>query len=309
MMDDEELAKVVRDVVLSKLQEKQAQDALSASPEDTSPEGTIPRHTYAEAGNPPLIVAANWKMHMDKRSTTEFAQAFDPPARDDLGVVICPPYYLLSLLKDALGDKPVAVGAQNMHPEPKGPFTGELSPLMLADAGCSHAILGHSERRKNFGETSEKINPKVAAALGAGLAPILCVGETLDQREDGATMRVVTNQLTLSLNRISINEVRPLIIAYEPMWAIGTGRNATPEQAQEVHAHIREVLKQLYSYNVARDTRILYGGSVKPDNAGDLAIQPDVDGFLVGGASLKPDSFTEIIRNALRALEKDGSQG
>ncbi|MDP7078661.1 MAG: triose-phosphate isomerase [Candidatus Undinarchaeales archaeon] len=309
MMDDEELAKVVRDVVLSKLQEKQAQDALSASPEDTSPEGTIPRHTYAEAGNPPLIVAANWKMHMDKRSTTEFAQAFDPPARDDLGVVICPPYYLLSLLKDALGDKPVAVGAQNMHPEPKGPFTGELSPLMLADAGCSHVILGHSERRKNFGETSEKINPKVAAALGAGLAPILCVGETLDQREDGATMRVVTNQLTLSLNRISINEVRPLIIAYEPMWAIGTGRNATPEQAQEVHAHIREVLKQLYSYNVARDTRILYGGSVKPDNAGDLAIQPDVDGFLVGGASLKPDSFTEIIRNALRALEKDGSQG
>ena len=307
-MDDEELAKVVRDVVLSKLQEKQARDALSTSTEDTSPAGTIPRHTYAEVGHPPLIVAANWKMHMDKRSTVEFAQAFDPPARDDLDVVVCPPSYLLSLLKESLGDKPVAVGAQNMHPESKGAFTGELSPLMLADAGCSHVILGHSERRHVFGETDEQINPKVAAALGAGLAPILCVGETLDQREDGATMRVVTNQLTLGLNRISINEVRPLIIAYEPVWAIGTGRVATPEQAQDVHAHIRGVLKQLYSYNVARDTRILYGGSVKPDNAGELALQPDVDGFLVGGAGLKVDSFTEIIRNSLRALEKDGSQ-
>ncbi len=307
MMDDEELAKVVRDVVLSKLQEKEARDALSTSPEDMSSDGTIPRHNYAEAGHPPLIVAANWKMHMDKQSTIEYAQAFDPPARDDLAVVVCPPYYLLSLLKEALDDKPVGVGAQNMHPEPKGAFTGELSPLMLADAGCSHVILGHSERRHIFGETDEQINPKVAAALGAGIAPILCVGETLDQREDGSTMRVITNQLTLGLNRISINEVRPLIIAYEPVWAIGTGRVATPEQAQEVHAHIRGVLKQLYSYNVARDTRILYGGSVKPANAGELALQPDVDGFLVGGAGLKPDSFTEIIRNSLHALEGDGS--
>jgi len=306
-MDDEQLAKVVRDVVLSKLQEKEARDALSAPSKDTSPDGTIPRHNYAEAGHPPFIVAANWKMHMDMQSTVEFAQAFDPPARDNLGVVVCPPSYLLSLLKETLDDKPVAVGAQNMHHEPKGAFTGELSPLMVADAGCSHVILGHSERRHIFGETDEQINPKVAGALGAGLAPILCVGETLEQREEGATMRVVTNQLTLGLNRISINEVRPLIIAYEPVWAIGTGRVATPEQAQEVHAHIRGVLKQLYSYNVARDMRILYGGSVKPGNAAELACQPDVDGFLVGGASLKPDSFTEIIRNSLRALEGDVS--
>ena len=195
----------------------------------------------------------------------------------------------------ALAGSGIRIGAQNMHHEERGAFTSEISPVMVKDAGCDFVILGHSERRHIFGEMDHAINLKVLAAINHGIVPILCVGETLDQRERNATFRVVRNQLRLGLNGTTPRQSTGLVIAYEPVWAIGTGRTATPEQAQNVHSFIREMLTQIYDFSTARDILILYGGSVSPDNAESLIKEKDIDGFLVGGASLSANKFKSII--------------
>ena len=194
------------------------------------------------------------------------------------------------------GSSPVALGAQNMHDQSSGAFTGEVAPPMLLDLGCRYVILGHSERRTLFGETDAVVNAKTRAALAAGLTPIVCVGETLEEREGGRTAAVVTTQVQGSLAGLTPADLEKIVVAYEPVWAIGTGRVATPQQAQEVHALIRGLLGGLASPAVAAKVRIQYGGSVKPDNAADLAVQPDIDGALVGGASLKADDFLGIAK-------------
>jgi len=214
-------------------------------------------------------------------------------------VAICPPFvdlYPVSLILREKESK-IILGAQNMHPEPKGAFTGEISAEMLLSAGAKMVILGHSERRHIFGETDGFINAKVRRALEVGLVPILCIGETLEQRKAGKTNDVLREQITKSLAGVQIDDPHKIIIAYEPVWAIGTGVNATPEQAQEAHTFVRGLLAQLWGEQVAQEVRILYGGSVKPANAQSLLTQPDVDGALVGGASLDADSFEGIIRS------------
>jgi triosephosphate isomerase len=202
------------------------------------------------------------------------------------------------VVKEAIGGASIFLGAQNMHWEPEGALTGEISPKMLVECGCTHVILGHSERRILFGETSEMIDLKARAAVVFGLIPIICIGETLEQREQGRTFEVVKNQLDQSLKNFRDDKDLPssTILAYEPVWAIGTGRTATPEQAQEIHEFIRDWIQKNFDPATADAVRILYGGSVKPENIKDLMSRPDIDGALVGGASLEPDSFIPIIR-------------
>ena len=247
------------------------------------------------------LIAGNWKMH----KTVPEAQTLARQLADRLSdvnfadVAICPPFvdlYPVSLILREKESK-IILGAQNMHPEPKGAFTGEISAEMLLSAGAKMVILGHSERRHIFGETDGFINAKVRRALEVGLLPILCIGETLEQRKAGKTNDVLREQITKSLAGVQIDDPHKIIIAYEPVWAIGTGVNATPEQAQEAHTFVRGLLAQLWGEQVAQEVRILYGGSVKPANAQSLLSQPDVDGALVGGASLDADSFEGIIRS------------
>jgi triosephosphate isomerase len=250
------------------------------------------------------IVAGNWKMNLDRAKAIELAQAVASRAQEAGGVelVLCPPALYVGTVGTALGltgstsPSGVAVGAQNMHDKANGAFTGEVAPPMLVDLGCRYVILGHSERRTLFGETDAIVNAKTKAALAAGLTPIVCVGETLEEREGNRTQAVVTTQINGSLAGLSPADLEKIVIAYEPVWAIGTGKVATPQQAQEVHALIRGLLGTLASPAVAAKVRIQYGGSVKPDNAADLAAQPDIDGALVGGASLKADDFLGIAR-------------
>ena len=247
------------------------------------------------------LIAGNWKMH----KTVPEAQTLARQLADRLSdvnfadVAICPPFvdlYPVSLILREKESK-IILGAQNMYPEPKGAFTGEISAEMLLSAGARMVILGHSERRHIFGETDGFINAKVRRALEVGLVPILCIGETLEQRKAGKTNDVLREQITKSLAGVQIDDPHKIIIAYEPVWAIGTGVNATPEQAQEAHTFVRGLLAQLWGEQVAQEVRILYGGSVKPANAQSLLTQPDVDGALVGGASLDADSFEGIIRS------------
>jgi triosephosphate isomerase len=246
------------------------------------------------------IVAGNWKMNLDRARaralTTDVAARIAGAGSTEL--VLCPPAAYLETVGSALqaAASKVALGGQNMHDKPSGAFTGEVAPQMLLDLGCRYVILGHSERRTLFGETDAVVNIKTKAALAAGLTPIVCVGETLEERESGRTDAVVTAQVNGSLAGLSPAEVEQVVVAYEPVWAIGTGKVATPQQAQEVHALIRRLLGTLASPAVAAKVRIQYGGSVKPDNAADLAAQPDIDGALVGGASLKADDFLGIAR-------------
>ena len=250
------------------------------------------------------LIAANWKMQKTTVEASAFAaelrRLLVPPAEVD--IVIAPPFTALAALRDALGDAPVALGVQNVHPEPSGAFTGEISVGMLVDLGCRYAILGHSERRALFGETSEFVARKLAAVIGAGLYPIVCVGETLEEREAGRTFDVIGAQLEASLATLPQERAADCAVAYEPVWAIGTGRTATPEIAQEAHACIREQLAKRFG-EAAREMRILYGGSVKPENAAALLAQPDIDGALVGGASLDPASLCAIIRFDARLEE------
>ncbi len=241
------------------------------------------------------IIAANWKMHKTAAEAVAFAEKLEPLIRDacDVDVVVAPPHTALAALAGALSSDRIELAAQNVHPEARGAFTGEVSLEMLKEAGCTRVIVGHSERRALFGETSAFVAQKVCAAQAAGLAPIVCVGEALAEREAGQTLPVLGRQLDESLQGASPD----LVIAYEPVWAIGTGRTATPAIAQEMHAFIRKRLAMHFGPRPAEAIRIQYGGSVKLENAADLLACPDVDGALVGGASLDPESFSAIIRS------------
>ena len=218
-----------------------------------------------------------------------------------MDVVVAPPFTALHAVAEAARGSDIEVAAQHLHWEREGAFTGEVSAAMIRDAGAEYVIVGHSERRTLFGETDLTVNRRLLAALGAGLTPIACIGETLEQREANQTLAVLDQQLGAGFDGLTAEQLQDLLIAYEPVWAIGTGRNATPEQAQEAHAHIRSRMRQWFGAGTAERCRILYGGSVKPDNIRSLVAQPDVDGALVGGASLDARAFAEIVRNAQSA--------
>lgn len=244
------------------------------------------------------VIAGNWKMY----NTIEESRSLVKGLKKELGsvsgveVIVAPPFTSIGAVVNEVSGSRIKVAAQNMHWEEHGAFTGEVSPIMIKDAGCSHVIIGHSERRQYFAETNQTVNKKVQAALKAGLTPIMCVGETLQEREAGATMRVVEAQVREGLAGMGAADVAKIIIAYEPVWAIGTGKTATPAQAEEVHRAIRDIVAGIAGQDVAGGLRILYGGSVKPDNIDDLMREQDIDGALVGGASLKVDSFVRIVR-------------
>jgi triosephosphate isomerase len=243
------------------------------------------------------ILAANWKMYKTAGEAAAFVAKFLPLVKDAQGVdiAIAPPFTALDRTARALAGSRVALAAQNVCPEDQGAFTGEVAPGMLADLGCAYGIVGHSERRSLYGETDALVARKAAALLRHGIRPIVCVGESLAQREAGSTLEVVAGQIEGSLAGLPAERAEELVIAYEPVWAIGTGRTATPEIAQEVHALVRARLRQ--RFGTAGDRiRIQYGGSVKPDNVDALMAQPDIDGALVGGASLDPDAFARIVR-------------
>ncbi len=248
------------------------------------------------------LIAGNWKMHKDVSEAQTLARQLCDRLSDVrfADVAICPPFVAIHPVSVILRQKEsrILLGAQNMHPEPHGAFTGEISAQMLLSAGAKLVILGHSERRHIFGEDDEFINSKVKAAMQAGLIPILCIGETLDERKTGKTEDVLRSQLTKSLDGVMVKSPDEIIIAYEPVWAIGTGVNATPEQAQQAQRFVRELLSDMWDEEIAAGLRILYGGSVKPENAESLLSQPDVDGALVGGASLNAESFEKIVRRS-----------
>ncbi len=248
------------------------------------------------------FVAGNWKMNTDSHSSVELVERIVVGASKIAGravtIAVCPPFVYLQAVAQAVSASSVAVGAQDVYFEQNGAFTGEVSPAMLKDVGCTYVICGHSERRHIIGETDEMINKKIAAALAGGLLPILCIGELLGEREAGQTNKVVTRQIEQGLAGLSAEKLSAVTVAYEPVWAIGTGRTATPQQAQQVHRLIRELLAKIYDEPLAAEIRILYGGSVKPDNCAELMAQPDIDGSLVGGASLKADDFLAIIESA-----------
>lgn len=255
----------------------------------------------------PLVVA-NWKMH----GTVVEGRALAGQVRDGfkrsrgVEVVLCPPFTALAAVAETLAGSAVGLGAQNCHWETSGAFTGEVSPAMLAEFGCRLVILGHSERRQRFGETDTQVNLKVRAALAHGLTPLLCVGESAPERSQGWTFNTVEGQLRAGLAGLPPEAVGRCLVAYEPIWAIGTGVNATPAQASEVHGYLRGLLSELASKEIAQTVRILYGGSVKPDNAGDLMREPEIDGALVGGASLQAATFLGIVKKAaLRGNPKE----
>jgi len=247
-----------------------------------------------------MFVAGNWKMNLNRERAR--ALAAELAARvggiEDVALAVCPPFVYLQEVSEALAGSRIALGAQNMCAEPEGAFTGEVSGAMLLELGCRHVILGHSERRHIFGETDELVNRKVRLALQLGLAPIVCVGETLGEREAGRTEEVVCRQVESALEGVGREQMASVTIAYEPVWAIGTGRNATPEQAEQVHALVRSLVEDLFDAEVAGRLVIQYGGSVKPSNAAELMSQQNVDGALVGGASLSAEQFVPIIEAA-----------
>ena len=247
------------------------------------------------------IVAANWKMNMMQARSARFVESLLLEIGDisDVEIVILPPFTAIVKVTEALGAAPnIKVGAQNMHWERSGAFTGEISAALLRDLFVHYVLLGHSERRRLFGETDEIVNRKVRAAHEATLHPIVCVGETLEQRDKGNVDKILSIQLRGSLADLSVKELQETVIAYEPVWAIGTGRNATPEQAQEAHLFIRRTLRGMADNATAERVRIQYGGSVNPENARELMRQPDIDGALIGSASLDPRSFAQIVEAA-----------
>jgi len=242
------------------------------------------------------LIAGNWKMYKTVSEAVALVEAVRAGvAGAPAEVMVAPPFTALTAVAPLLRGTGIGLGAQDMHWENEGPFTGAISPVMLRDAGCTHVIVGHSERRQHFGETDEGVARKTRAALSHGLTPVVCVGETLAERESSRTMEVVERQLERALRELTPDQAAVVVIAYEPVWAIGTGRTATPEQAQEVHAFIRRHLAASHGAPPAAALRILYGGSVKPDNIGSLMAQADVDGALVGGASLEAGSFLKIV--------------
>ncbi len=244
-----------------------------------------------------IVVAGNWKMNKDLNESVSLVSEIKNQLteNDDVKVIVCPPYTSLETVSALLKDTAIGLGAQNMCAEDSGAFTGAISASMLKSVGCQYVILGHSERRTIFGETDDLINSKIKKSIENSLIPIFCIGETLEERESGDMQNVIERQVKEGLRGISADQLSQMIVAYEPVWAIGTGKTATPEQAQEVHAFIRGLLAEMYSSEFAENVVIQYGGSVKPDNAKELLGQPDIDGALVGGACLKADSFAGII--------------
>ncbi len=244
------------------------------------------------------LIAGNWKMHKTVGEAVDLVQALLDGLGDvaDREVLVCPPFTALASVRPLLADKPIALGAQNMFYELQGAYTGAISPIMLRDVGCSYVIIGHSERRQYFGDDDAMVNRKLKAALANDLRPIMCVGESKTQRDAGHAESIVTAQVRAGLADITAEQMQSTVIAYEPIWAIGTGDTATPDDAQAMHAAIRRTLVELYGAEVAESMRIQYGGSVKPDNADELMAQADIDGALVGGASLKADQFLRIIQ-------------
>ncbi len=247
------------------------------------------------------IIAGNWKMNKTPSESAALAIACVAEFGDiaDVETVICPTFTGLAVAREKIAGSKIALGAQNLHTEKNGAYTGEISGDMLKDAGCDFVIIGHSERRQYFGENEETVNKKIRAALASGLKPIVCVGETLDVRDAGGTEKLVRTQTTGALAGLTAAELSSMVIAYEPVWAIGTGRVASPAQAQEVHAWIRDELTQTLGADFASKCRIQYGGSVKADNAKEILSQPDVDGALVGGASLDAKGFAAIVKATL----------
>ncbi len=246
------------------------------------------------------VIAGNWKMNKTPSETKEFMAQLKSimPKGRWCDIALCVPAVCIPAAVRAMRETRVGIGAENCNPNPNGAYTGEIACNMLTDAGCKYVIIGHSERREMFGETDQSVNAKVLAALEAGLVPILCCGETLEQREAGVTTEHIAMQIKLALQGVSEDKIRKVVIAYEPIWAIGTGRTATPEQAQEVCEGIRAVVRKLYSSKNARAISILYGGSMNEKNAYELLAQPDIDGGLIGGASLVPEKFVKIIEAA-----------
>lgn len=244
------------------------------------------------------IIAGNWKLHNNRTQTAELASKLAAAIGnyDAADVVICPTFTSLDAASQAIKQSSISLGAQNVHEAEKGAFTGEITADMLKEAGVQYVIVGHSERRQYFNETDEKINAKVKALYAKDLTPIICVGETLEERESGRMEEVVSSQVKACLAGLPADKVAASVIAYEPVWAIGTGKTASKEQAQEVHALIRGLLTELFGKEVAEAVRIQYGGSVKPDNVKELMAQPDIDGALVGGAALDADSFAAIVK-------------
>jgi triosephosphate isomerase (TIM) len=250
------------------------------------------------------LIAGNWKMFKNVSEAVAFAKEFKSIVKDVTGVdiVLAPPFTAVHPVAEAVRASNVAVAAQNLFWEREGAYTGEVSAAMVREAGAEYVIVGHSERRRLFGETDVTVNRKVSAALGADLTPIVCIGETLEEREAGSTFGVLDRQLKDGLDGVTPEHVAELVIAYEPVWAIGTGRNATSSQAQEAHAHIRARLRQWFGSDTSERCRIVYGGSVKPDNILELVREPDVDGALVGGASLDVRSFGEMVTKSRPAV-------
>jgi triosephosphate isomerase len=248
------------------------------------------------------LLAANWKMFKTIAEAVAFVRALAPQAAsmEGLDVLVAPPFTALSATAEAARGSRVAVAAQDVYFERDGAFTGEISAGMIKDAGATHVVVGHSERRRLFGDTDDWVNRKTRAAMAAGLVPIVCIGETLQEREQGETLPVLDRQIKAGLDSHTMEQVAGIVLAYEPVWAIGTGKNATPVEADEAHRHIRSRLRQWFGGSAADACRILYGGSVKPDNISDLIALPDVDGALIGGASLDVRSFVEICARSLK---------
>jgi triosephosphate isomerase (TIM) len=247
------------------------------------------------------IIAGNWKMHNTIKEAVELVTGLKRELvnSEAVDIVVCPAFTALSDVHELLIDSNIKLGAQNLYWEQKGAFTGEVSADMIKDAGCEYVIVGHSERRQYFNETNETVNKRIKAGLSCGLKVIVCVGEVLEERENNKTFDVIKDHIFGSLTGLSAADMGNIIIAYEPVWAIGTGKTATPDQAQEVHHYIRGLLKELFDEEIASATRIQYGGSVKPDNIKELMGKEDLDGALVGGASLKIESFSAIVKGAV----------
>ena len=249
------------------------------------------------------LIAGNWKMFKTVHETIIFTKELRSVLKDvtDVEIVVAPPFTAVHAAAEALRNSNIAVAAQDLYWEREGAFTGEVSAQMIKDAGAEFVIIGHSERRRLFGETDAMVNRKVTAAIGAGLTPIVCVGETLEERERNETLAVLDRQIKDGLDRVTGAQIADLVVAYEPVWAIGTGRNATAAQAEEAHQHIRQRLKQWFGGDAAEACHVIYGGSVKPDNIAQLIAEPDVDGALVGGASLEIGSFASIVTGSRQA--------
>ena len=252
------------------------------------------------------FIAGNWKLNKTVSEALDFISSLKEACQGitEAEIVAIPPFTLLSSLSSHIQDSPIRLGAQNLFWENSGAYTGEVSAPMLLDVGCTYVVIGHSERRQYFGETNETVNKKIQASLSAGLIPIFCMGESLEEREEGQTMQKIESQIVEGLDKIEREDAAQIIFAYEPIWAIGTGLTASPEQAEEVHSFIRTLLTEKYGNDVSSCAIILYGGSVKPENTFSLLKEKDINGALVGGASLKADSFAEIIKEGIRAYKE-----